>query len=127
VLRAIEGSDNFDNLEKTISEIEQSFFVPSSVRKALLLKGWESAVEKFLEDGILNDTEEKRLVEFKNYFSLSQSDLDRNGALTKTAQAAVLRDVLNGIIPQRVSVDGNLPINFQKGEQVIWAFSTLVI
>jgi hypothetical protein len=34
-----------------------------------------------------------------------------------------LRDVLNGIIPQRVSVDGNLPINFQKGEQVIWAFS----
>lgn len=123
VLRAVKGSDNFDELEKAISEIEQSSFVPSSERKALLVKGWENSVEQFLEDGILDATEEKRLVEFKERFALSQSDLDKNGALTKTAKAVVLRDVLNGVIPQRMSVDGNLPINFQKGEQVVWAFS----
>ena len=34
-----------------------------------------------------------------------------------------MRDVLNGVVPQRISVDGNLPINFQKGEQIVWAFS----
>ena len=123
VFRAIKGSDNFDNLEKTVSEIEQSSFVPSSERKALLIKGWENSVEQFLEDGILDATEENRLVEFKERFTLSQSDLDKNGALTKTAKSAVLRDVLNGVVPQRMSVDGNLPINFQKGEQVVWAFS----
>ena len=92
-------------------------------RKALLIKGWENAVEKFLEDGILDSTEEKRLVEFKERFALSQGELDRNGALTKTAKAAVLRDILNGIVPQRLKVDVNLPINFQKGEQMVWAFS----
>ncbi|GMW03993.1 MAG: hypothetical protein AMXMBFR84_51270 [Candidatus Hydrogenedentota bacterium] len=123
VLRAIKGSENFDSLEKTIAEIEQSSFVPPTERKALLIKGWENSVEQFLEDGILDTTEEKRLVEFKERFALSQSELDRNGALTKTAKAAVLRDVLNGVIPQRMSVDGNLPINLQKGEQIIWAFS----
>ena len=122
VLRAIKDSDNFDNLEKAISEIEQSSFVPSAERKALLIKGWEKSVEQFLEDGILDVEEEKRLVEFKERFALSQSDLDKNGTLTKTAKAVVLRDVLNGIIPQRMSVDGNLPINLQKGEQVVWAF-----
>ncbi len=123
VLRAITGSESFDSLERTIAEIEQSCFVPPSERKALLTKGWENSVEHFLEDGILDTTEEKRLVEFKERFSLSQSELDRNGALTKTAKAAVLRDVLNGVIPQRMSVDGNLPINLQKGEQIVWAFS----
>jgi hypothetical protein len=123
VLRAIKGSNKYDELEKAISEIEQSSFVPSSERKALLIKGWENSVEHFLEDGILDDTEEKRLVEFQERFTLSQSDLDKNGALTKTAKAAVLRDVLNGIIPQRMEVDGNLPINFQKEEQIIWVFS----
>lgn len=123
VLRAIKDSNNLDNLEKAISEIEQSSFVPSAERKELLIKGWENSVEQFLEDGILDATEEKRLVEFKERFALSQSDLDKNGALTKTAKAAVLRDVLNGVIPQRMSVDGNLPINPQKGEQVVWAFS----
>jgi hypothetical protein len=123
ILRAIKSSENFDNLEKTITEIEQSSFVPTSERKALLAKGWENSVEQFLEDGILDTTEEKRLTEFKERFALSQSELDRNGALTKTAKAAVLRDVLNGVIPQRMSFGGNLPINLQKNEQIVWAFS----
>ncbi len=123
VLRVIEGSESFDSLEKSIAEIEQSSFVPPTERKALLIKGWENSVEHFLEDGILDATEEKRLVEFKERFALSQSELDRNGALSKTAKAAILRDVLNGVIPQRMSVDGNLPINLQKGEQIVWAFS----
>lgn len=33
-----------------------------------------------------------------------------------------MRDVLNGILPQRWSTDGQLPINLQKGEQIVWAF-----
>lgn len=123
VLRAIKGMGTFDLLEKKVAEIEQSFFVPSNDRKSLLIKGWENTVERFLDDGILDTTEEKRLMEFKEHFALSQSDLNGNGALTKTVKAAVLRDVLNGIVPQRMSVDGSLPINFQKGEQVVWAFS----
>ena len=122
-LRAIKGSENFDSLEKTIEGIEQSCFVPSTERQTLLIKGWEDSVEKFLEDGILDTTEEKRLLEFKDRFALSQSDLDRNGALTKITKATVLRDVLNGLVPQLMSVDGNLPINLQKGEQIVWAFS----
>lgn len=123
VLRAIKGSDEFDKLEISISEIEQTSFVSPTERKALLIKGWENSVEYFLEDGILDSVEEKRLIEFKGRFSLSQSDLDKNGSLTKTAKAAVLRDVLNGIIPQRMSANGNIPINLQKGEQIVWAFS----
>jgi hypothetical protein len=35
-----------------------------------------------------------------------------------------LRDVLNGVIPQRMTVDGNIPINFQKSERLVWAFPT---
>ena len=65
----------------------------------------------------------KRLAEFKERFALSQGDLDKNGAFTKIVKAAVLRDVLSGIVPQRMSVDGHIPINFQKGEQVVWAFA----
>ena len=123
VLRAIKSTETFNLLEKRIAEIEQSFFVPSENRRYLLIRGWEKTVEQFLKDGILDATEEKRLVEFKDHFALSQGDLDGNGALTKVAKAAVLRDVLDGIVPQGISVENNFPINFQKGEQVVWAFS----
>ena len=80
-------------------------------------------MEQFLEDGILDTTEENRLIDFKEHFEISQSELDRHGTLTKTVKAAVLRDVLNGVIPQRVRLDGRLAINLQKSEQVVWVFS----
>jgi len=123
VLHALKISADFDKLENTISNIEQSHFVTSCDSKNILVNGWEIAVDQFLEDGILDSAEEQRLVKCKEHFALSQNDLNKNGALTKTVKAAVLRDVLNGLVPQRISVAGSLPINFQKGEQVIWAFS----
>lgn len=122
VMRAIKESSDFEVLATTIQNIERSALIPSSNRKEFLIKGWEGSVEQFLEDGLLDTAEEERLVKFKDHFDLSPSDLDRNGALTKTAKAAVLRDVLGGVIPQRMSIEGNLPINFQKGEQLVWAF-----
>lgn len=85
--------------------------------------GWENAVQQFLEDGVLDANEESRLVEFKERFALSQDELDRNGAFMRTAKAGVLRGILGGVISDRVSLDGSLPINLQRGERVVWAFA----
>lgn len=122
IVREIRASEGLDGLEERLAEIEQMSSVPSADRKGILITGWENAVERFLEDGVLDANEEKRLVEFKERFALSQNELDQNGALTKTVKAGVLRQVLGGAVPQRVSLDGNLPINLQGGEQVVWLF-----
>jgi hypothetical protein len=122
VVRGIKAGESLKLLESKISEVERSCLVPSRDRKDLLISGWENTVEQFLDDGVLEPEEEARLIEFKDHFGLSQIEVDRNGALLKTTKAGVLRDVLNGEVPQRLTVSGNLPINFQKGEQVVWAF-----
>jgi hypothetical protein len=119
---AIKTAANLDDLEKTISGIEQFSFVPFAERKVLLINGWERSVHDFLENGIISSAEEHQLVAFKERFALTEGDLDKNGAHTTLVKAAVLRDVLNGIVPQRFSFSGTLPINFQKSEQVVWAF-----
>ncbi len=119
---AIKGTGMFSALEAKIDAIEQANHLSTAQRKPLLIRAWEMSVDGFLEDGILDAKEEKRLIEFRDHFGFSQGDLNGNGALTKTAKAGVLRDVLDGKIPQRVSVDGSMPINFQKGETVVWAF-----
>jgi hypothetical protein len=116
---AIRGLNSFDGLETNLAVIEQAFLVPSTERRSLLITGWEKSVEQLLEDGVLDAAEETRLVEFKERFALSQDELNSNGALTKTAKAGVLREVLSGAIPQRASFDANLPINLQKGEQIV--------
>jgi hypothetical protein len=90
--------------------------------REFLINGWTNAVENYLSDGLLDESEEKRLVEFKNKFNLSEEELNKKGAITKTVKAAALRDLLNGVVPNRFDVDGGLSINLQKNERIIWAF-----
>jgi hypothetical protein len=121
---AIRGTERFDKLERTITDIARSSLVPITEQRNLLLKGWESSAQHFLEDDILDESKEKRLVEFKEKFGLSQIELDRNGVFTKITKAAVLRNVMNGVISQPMLVNGNFSINFQKNEKIVWAFSS---
>ena len=89
---------------------------------ALVVSGWEKAVDIAFNDGILSQEEETALSELKQHFSLSQQVLDRKGAFTKIVKGAVLRDILDGNLPERVQIDGNLPFNLQKTEKVVWVF-----
>ena len=121
--RALKNRASLQELEATISDIETCSSVPISERKVHLAKGWEDAVEKFLEDGILDQSEEVELIKFQQHFSLNQELLDKNGAFTKVVKAAILRDVLEGKVPERLNLDVKLPINLQKAEKIVWVFS----
>ena len=121
-VEVIKGNATFSSLEASLFKLEDANRLPSSHMHPLLVHAWEIAVDSFLQDGVLDASEEQRLVEFKEHFGLSTSDLDTNGALTKTAKSAVLRDILEGKIPQRINLHGSLPINLQKQEKVVWVF-----
>jgi hypothetical protein len=54
-------------------------------------------------------------------FGLGQAELDKRGTFTQLTKAAVLRDVFEGKIPDRVHV-GGVGINLQKGEKIAWVF-----
>ena len=67
-----------------------------------------------LEDGLLSLDEENALARYADHFSLAQQALDQNGVQTSLVQAAVLRDVTQGIIPKRQRVNGAVPFNLMK-------------
>ncbi len=121
ISNSIINSESLDDLENAIEEISKDSFISHEELKRILIDEWSNAIDVFLEDGILQADEEKRLIEFKEKFALSDNELDAIGALTKAAKAGVIRDILNGIIPKRISVEG-MPINLQKDEQIVWAF-----
>ncbi len=110
------------SVESQLKEIATSSFIEVSRIQEALIQGWEQAVEHFLEDGYLDESEEERLKEFMVKFSLSQDQLDRRRAYTRLVKGAVLRDVMNGVVPERMKVQGNLPFNFQKSEKLVWLF-----
>jgi len=100
---------------------KESLLGDADIRLALV-SGWERAVDAALEDDVFTSDEERSLVEFAATMGLSQDDLDVRGAYMRVVKAAVIRDVLDGGLPQRLGFDGPLPFNLQKGEVVVWVF-----
>ncbi len=116
------------SLTGKISEIAEQCFIPSAERRQLAIRAWRDAVNNSLHDNILDEATENRLMELKNRLELSQEELDGAGAITSGAytrviKSGVIRDLLNGVIPQRINVAGDIPINFQKGERIVWVFN----
>jgi hypothetical protein len=105
-----------------VRQVAEQSFISESERRELCLAAWSSAVNNALDDGVLSEELETRLVDLKESLSLSSRDLLQTDAWDRMAKSGVLRDLMNGVIPKRARFDGNLPLNFQKGEQVVWTF-----
>ena len=114
------ATDQGDAHLRDLSRSLQDAGLADAHRRQLLVRAWETAVEGSLEDGIFTLDEENALARYLNHFGLATQDVNRNGAHTSLVQAAVIRDVAQGIIPQRQSVQGNLPFNLMKSEQLVW-------
>ena len=75
--------------------------LPQGQQGTLLIRAWEAAVKGALEDGLINMDEENALNRYMDHFSLTQSQMNQNGVLTQVVKAAVIRDIAEGIVPDR--------------------------
>ena len=117
----LEGND-YQLLPGKLTEIAKNSFIDPSQSNEFIVKGWENAVDKFLDDGILTETEQTKLDDYQNYFKLTQEMLDKEGYYQKVIKNGILQQVLEGKIPDRINIKGMNPFNFQKGEILVWAF-----
>lgn len=122
VLRAAQGQIDVAKLDSKLRELRKSHYISDALAKPLLVEAWEVAVDRAFEDGVLSESEESGLVSVANHFVLTQSDLDEKGNYSRVVKGGVLRDLMEGKIPERVTVDSQLPFNFQKSEKLIWVF-----
>lgn len=125
VSRVRSEGGNLKRLETSVEQVASSSHIDTSTINALVVSGWEKAVDTAFDDGVLTEEEETALGELQQHFSLSQHELDRNGSFTKIVKGAVLRDILDGKLPERLEVHGNLPFNLQKTEKVVWVFQNV--
>ena len=111
-----DGDGHLRHLEDALQEARLDFHQ----RRRILIRAWEAAVEGALEDDLLSLDEENALAKYAAHFGLTQQDLDGNGVQTSLVQAAVIRDVTRGVIPQKQRVNDAAPFNLMKSEQLVW-------
>lgn len=118
-VKSPEGQPKLDGL---IEQYKSSgHFSADEIKNALIL-GWCRSVGVCLEDDVIDVSEEHTLVNFKKAFGLTEEELNADGSHSRVVKSAVLRDLLSGVLPQRLNLSEALPINLQKGEKVVWAY-----
>ena len=73
-----DGGAALQELDNTLRRTSTS--MSNTDRRQLLVRAWETAVEKTLEDGLLTLDEESALHEYLDHFGLTQEDLNANRA-----------------------------------------------
>ena len=76
-------------------------------------------VDHFLDDGNLDEVEERKLVRFMEETGLSVDELNRKNSYTKFVKGRLLRKVLRGEIEQ---FNGPVPVILGKSEVPVWTF-----
>ena len=112
---------DYQRLNADIKEIASSSRMRRDTIRACVVAGYEEAVERALDDHVITEEEQERLHGLQRHMSLSQDALNRNGAFDRLIKAGVLRDVLNGVVPQGIQFAG-VPFNLQKSETLVWVF-----
>lgn len=126
ILDVTSGSDTsgYAKAETRIREIAQAARMDEAALREAVISGWELAVERAFDDGVLSLEEEEALTGLARVFSLNQRELNRNGAEDRVTRGAVLRDIFEGNLPE-IRVEGDLPFNLQKTEKIVWVFENV--
>lgn len=116
-------SDNYKNVDKNLNSIANESYVDSGDLRKLIIKGYDDAVDKFLEDGILSETELNSLDRFDDIFDITDEELSEYETQTKIIKNRVVQDVINNDIQKsRLTIQGQLPFLLEKDEIVLWIF-----
>ena len=96
---AVVKNQNIDDLPATLLDVARSSYIPESGTRRAMVEGWGHALDHFLDDSLLSESEEERLLAFANRNGLSQEELNLNGAFDRALKAKVLTDIVEGRVP----------------------------
>jgi hypothetical protein len=84
-------------------------------------QGFDSAVRNILNERVISAEEEARFSRFIDDWSFQQSDFN-GGSWNKVVQSFVIRDLLEGKIPNRCTIQ-NSTLLLGKNESYVWIFN----
>lgn len=122
LLASARGKVDASNAERDVRAIVHSSYIDRKTFQQVVLECLDRAIERALDDGLLTQEEERAVADYVTRYSLDKSQLSTNQSYLRLVKAAVLRDLLQGIIPQRLEFSIALPVNLQKSERIIWLF-----
>ena len=120
--------EDFYLRKPAIESALRSSYIDTPNRETIFLSALDEAVELYLDDGIIDATEQKTIARFIQFSGMSQASLNVNRSLEKMVQSQVLQDILNGNKPApRITIGGDFPFLLSKSESLVWLFRDVTL
>lgn len=122
------SKEDFYLKDSEIKRIASEAHIDDVSFKCELCQVFDNAIEHYLDDGVIDATEERTVARFVQYSGLSQNVLNANHSLEKVVQSKVLQDILQGNTPApRITITGDFPFLLSKTEHLIWLFRNVTL
>lgn len=120
--RAIATGEDIKSVDRLASDLVADEVIDFDARRSALAAGWVQAVKQLLDDGVLTQDEEARLMEAKDRLHIATGDVTADGAYGRVAFASQLRRVAAGDPGIQIEIPPGFPVNFARGESPVWTF-----
>jgi hypothetical protein len=107
-----------------IFEVANTHYLKDRELSALIKEGFAILVSAAVTEGTLSAANEARVQQIRSAFELTISDLGEAGV--RFVKAEVLRDLTQGVIKSRMTVQGDLSVIFERDETIVWFFKNAV-
>lgn len=122
------SKEDFYLRDRDIKRIIADSHIDSPSLEKQYLSLFDTAVEQYLNDGIIDTAEERTLARFIQYSGLQQGVLNTNKSLEKMLQSKVIQDILSGKTPTpRIQVSGDFPFMLGKTENLVWLYRNITL
>ena len=120
--------EDFYLYQNEIRTICQDAYVSDDVCRKVYSETFDEAIEQYLDDGIIDQGEERSVARFMQFTGLPQQVLNANKSLEKVVQSKVLQELFNGQVPSpRITISGNFPFMLNRDEHLIWLFRDVTL
>ncbi len=121
------GKRSVAGLVADLQQIASASYVPTQSLHELMAQGWISGLNSVLDERLLTGSEQTALGAYLNQFRFLMSALQsvEGGveAMERLRQAVVLRDMVNGKMPDpQLWNHVPIPFNLMKSESLVFAF-----
>jgi hypothetical protein len=121
--QAMEAPIDVSRFKQLAQDMARASFIQDREFRQLAVRGLTKAIVRALDDHVITTAESERIDALGGAFGLTANDLPQN-IQHRFVKAHILRDIDDGRVPNRISIEGGLTPNLERGESVVWAFNT---
>ena len=122
------SKEDFYLKDRDIKRIISDSYIDNASLEKEYLTLFDNTVNQYLNDGVIDNLEEKTLARFIQFSGLPQATLNTNKSLEKMLQSKVIQDILAGNKPApRIQISGDFPFMLGKTESLVWLFRNITL